>query len=341
MKPHPLSELFPAMDGQEYDELVSDIREHGLAQPIVMYQGKILDGRNRVRACEQLGIKPKTVDYRGQDALGHVVSLNLNRRHLTPGQRAMVAEKIVTFTHGGARSKGSRDPLLSEVSRERAAEIAGASTGTMKRVRTVLEKGTQQLQDAVAVGKIEPNVAAKVAEATPAKQREAVKGGKEVAREIAREVTAEKKAEKDAPAKPTIRTLGISVPHEVMARAAKEQDLVDKIGKLLADAKRAYTELEKLRGVEQVGKGNHISTGFRTALNELGSLQGTRPACVCPHCKLIPELRKTCAACRTSGFIGEHELNQIEKCLLSEGDESGVWVRGKWKTYAEMTGDDS
>ena len=90
---HPLADLFPPVVGDEFDALVEDIRAHGLRQPVVPYDGKVLDGRNRLRACEVAGVEPRyeVVDGTEDEALALVISLNLARRHLTTAQRAALA----------------------------------------------------------------------------------------------------------------------------------------------------------------------------------------------------------------------------------------------------------
>lgn len=69
---------------------VSAATPAGLRQAVVLYEGKILDGRNRWLACQKIGLTAKTEQYQGEDPVGFVVSLNLSRRHLTISQKAAV-----------------------------------------------------------------------------------------------------------------------------------------------------------------------------------------------------------------------------------------------------------
>ena len=101
---HPAAEVFPLLEGDAFEALVEDIRRNGLREPIWLHQdGRILDGRNRYRACGKVDVEPRFQTYIGPDdsILPFVVSLNLFRRHLNESQRALVA--LACFTRALAR----------------------------------------------------------------------------------------------------------------------------------------------------------------------------------------------------------------------------------------------
>lgn len=92
---HPAARLVPEMERADYLSLVADIRNHGQREAIWVYEGQILDGRHRYRACRELGIQPKTREWTGTGSLiEFVVSVNVNRRHLTHNQRTVLASQI-------------------------------------------------------------------------------------------------------------------------------------------------------------------------------------------------------------------------------------------------------
>src|SRR6266542_1672150 len=104
LKPHPLAESFPMIEGDAYERFRDLIRSEGLRHPIILHEGMILDGRNRKKACQELGIACAEVHYKGDDPAGFVWSENADgRRHMTPGQLAIASAKLATAKQGGAR----------------------------------------------------------------------------------------------------------------------------------------------------------------------------------------------------------------------------------------------
>lgn len=93
---HAVANIFPLMSGEEYEALKADIAANGQIEPIWLHpDGSIIDGRNRYRVCMELGIAPTYREWDGGGSLvAFVASLNLNRRHLDAGQRAMIGLAI-------------------------------------------------------------------------------------------------------------------------------------------------------------------------------------------------------------------------------------------------------
>lgn len=176
MKFHPYSEIFPLIEGAEFDALVADIKTFGLREKIWLYDDKILDGRNRFLACKKAGVEPEFRTYRGTEsgALALVVSSNINRRHLTESQRAMVAARIATLRHGGDR-KSDQGANLHLETIAAAAEKFDVSPRSVKSARKVIEEGSKPLQRAVESGEVSVSRAAAVVDLPKPQQLEAAK----------------------------------------------------------------------------------------------------------------------------------------------------------------------
>ena len=113
IKIHPLADMIPLMLEEQFQELKSDIEENGLKTDIILYQDKILDGRHRYRACEELEIKPKFKEYEGESPASYVLSLNTKRRDLSPSQRAAIAVNFLPEIEKEAKKRmlaGKADP---------------------------------------------------------------------------------------------------------------------------------------------------------------------------------------------------------------------------------------
>jgi N6-adenosine-specific RNA methylase IME4/ParB-like chromosome segregation protein Spo0J len=114
MEFHELANIFPMMNTDEYQKLKADISTSGFdsSLPIILYENKILDGRNRYKACEELGIKPAYTTFNNGDPLSYVVRTNLHRRHLQPGQLAFVALDIEKhFAEKAKENQGKRTDI--------------------------------------------------------------------------------------------------------------------------------------------------------------------------------------------------------------------------------------
>jgi hypothetical protein len=86
---HPLSAAFPAMSAEELQSLTDDIEVNGQREPIVTFEGMVIDGWHRYQACVALHLPPECrVLGSFEDPVAYVKSRNLHRRHLTGSQRA-------------------------------------------------------------------------------------------------------------------------------------------------------------------------------------------------------------------------------------------------------------
>ena len=185
--PHPLSGIFPMMSGDEFVSLKTDIRANGLLDPIWLLDGQILDGRNRFKACQEVGVKPVFRDYEGDNPTAFIISLNLKRRHLSESQRAMVAAKLANVTKADAGRMGaevshglaSANLQLPKTTSSEAASLLNVSPRSVATAKKVEELGTPELVSAVEKGNIAVSTASVLTETPPETQRYAAEHPKE------------------------------------------------------------------------------------------------------------------------------------------------------------------
>jgi hypothetical protein len=148
---HPLSEAFEPMKNLEYAAFKADIQRNGLLQPIMLYDGKILDGRNRHRAmidAKRAFNKEKDFKvYTGANPAEYVISANVNRRHLTDSQRAMHGARLVQNKLGANQHNRS-------LSAADAANLVGVSETMITNAKAILEKASDEVLTALKIGNL-------------------------------------------------------------------------------------------------------------------------------------------------------------------------------------------
>jgi len=158
---HPAAQIFPLLEGDAFESLVASIRDDGQLHPIfVDRNGFVLDGRNRLAACERLEMEPKLDTYKGDDPVGFVISANIHRRHLSPSQRSLIAQQLANLSAGQPKKNPANLPD-SSVSQAAAASMLGVSERTVRDAKTVIEKGDTELIESVRNGKTTVSNAAK------------------------------------------------------------------------------------------------------------------------------------------------------------------------------------
>ena len=197
---HPAAELFPMMGAEALQALADDIKAHGQREPVILFDRKVLDGRNRLLACEMAGVEPRVVTMES-DEIGSpttfVLSLNLLRRHLDESQRAMVGARAKPLfeAEASARQRGGQGGILLPANlpeaigargeaRVHAAAQVSVSPRSVEHASKVLAHGAPALVAAVDRGDVAVSTAAEIARALPVtEQAELVaRGEKEILR---------------------------------------------------------------------------------------------------------------------------------------------------------------
>lgn len=163
---HPIADAYPLMSEHRLASLVDDIDANGQRLAVTLFEGRILDGRNRYLACVKLGIEPRFDTFEGDEdeAIRFVVSMNHERRDLDDGQRALAVRRLAKQLDRIRKAKNESQPALPGVSDEHA--------GMAEKLE---QDGAPELVEAVEKGVIPLHAAAAVAELDEDEQRKMVK----------------------------------------------------------------------------------------------------------------------------------------------------------------------
>lgn len=127
LKNHPAADAFPMMDDARLAELRADIAANGQREQITLCDGMILDGRNRYRACVELGIEPETREYSG-DPWAFAWSMNGARRDLEATVRALIYKRC----EDGSAKWAKRLAKIAEEGNRKKSEAAKGNANASK-----------------------------------------------------------------------------------------------------------------------------------------------------------------------------------------------------------------
>ena len=158
-----LSTVFPSFQGEQvFLDLVESIKTEGLLEPIVVWKGEIVDGRHRHLACKEARVQPEYTylpdDWSLDKVKDRVVALNVLRRHLTTGQRALVAAALANMTLGGDRKSNQSANSHSDTSLQKAANQMSVGRRTVATAKDV-KRDTPDLAEKVNKGEMSLNAA--------------------------------------------------------------------------------------------------------------------------------------------------------------------------------------
>jgi len=279
---HPACAAVPDMKPDEYAELVDSMRRVGFLPdcPVLLYAGEVIDGRHRLRAAIELGVKPLFANFSGatdEDVRNFVVVRACVGRQLSAGQKAVLALGLLPGIQQDAKAR-----MTAGIARN---PSDGSSLGSGNAMRS-----TTVAARAVGVGENSVRIAKQLQEAAPAVLEEVRSGSLTLA-------AAARKAKPEAASEYPKDCLGQDIEDESVAEAFEAHGPLDDIEKAIRNARAAAKELAstpqaKLFRADQ----------FEAAIgNALRVCKFAKPYAVCP---LMPSCKTGgCKHCDGQGWV--------------------------------------
>jgi N6-adenosine-specific RNA methylase IME4 len=328
---HPRAQIFPLIEGAEFDELVADIAAHGLRCPIVLHtDGRILDGRNRYLACQEAGVEPRFETWDGIGlAADFVQSLNGPRRHLDTGAKQIAAGRYAIERGKEAKERqGARTDLTSSSNEDevefgrsaaKAADKFGLGQSTVERAVQVLKEGADELIAAVSSGKVSVSAAADVATKPKDEQREIVARGEREILAAAKAIRGKRVEEK--------RARIIAANDRLRARNSTLPQSERKYSVILADPPWSF-QVWGVAGKQRAE--NHYPTPTLEDIKALPVEQLAADDCALFLWAVMPQLPEALAVIEAWGFTFKTvAFNWVKQNRSGEGFFTGMgyWTR--------------
>lgn len=159
-----LAKVFPDLPAEQFEDLVKSVQRNGLRDAITLQRGEVIDGRHRYEACIRAGVKP-TFEYLPDDAdpVQFILDKNLERRHLNPSQRAIVAYKLSSMSKPGRPANSQDDePQITQGEAALRLQVSKRSITNVGQVLAEESTAVPTLRQAVEEGRVKISDAAKV-----------------------------------------------------------------------------------------------------------------------------------------------------------------------------------
>lgn len=301
MNVHKLAAVFPEMPPDQYEAFKQDVATRGVLNPIVVYQGEIIDGRHRWQAAHETGRECPQVEWEPASASpdditdelwDYLVSLNAHRRHLDKSQWAMIAVE------------GSRE--IEEAANKR--KVSGSHEAALPQgVKTRTPQVRDQIAEKVGVSARTIQKAKNVRDADP-KLAEKVKQGKITVTEAEREIKKIKAPDRPKPVdKPATDGADKPIADEKVAEAFAESGITE--GK---DIQRAVSALKsRIKAFSQTATGSYMDGpvfgDIESVLDQVRArVRDSMPHTTCPQ---MPNCKRACKLCGGRRFINVRQFN--------------------------------
>ncbi len=270
LKPHPYSQLLPSSHHDDYGNLVASFRKtRRLRYPIIVYQNRILDGNQRLRACKEARVEARYIESKGTDeaALDLVWDLNFARRHMSASEKATAVAKATLVYEQGQRT----DLCASAQVTDKLAERAGVSRRTVYDAKKVLRDGTKE-------------------------EKRSLESGTAKAKPLASKIRDREKLGANGQ---VVDDMGYPVPEPARVywnRKPEAKNVLAQIGAVRGQVKKLLTDDPMWSAVNLNGVLADLSSAYNRFTAAI-------PAYVCPYCKGVKI--DNCKCCKGKGVISK------------------------------------